>query len=96
MGGSSPFLSPSTKANCEMLKPNFHTLAGSGDADAVLNLTATTSKKRSAVPRRANVSGFQVFASLNPRLESNKEEGKAALKVSITCQHLSSKLNEGR
>ena len=45
-----------------------------GVKGSVLNLTTTSSQKCAAVPRRAHILGTKTFASLNCRLESNKEE----------------------
>ena len=44
----------------------------------VLNLRTTTWQKYGAVPRRARIEGSWIVASLNSRLESNKEEEESA------------------
>ena len=46
----------------------------------------TTSHKCAAVPRRARIEGPQTFASLNSRLESNKEEEEGTL-IDAHCLH---------
>ena len=45
----------------------------------VLKLRTTSSQKCEAVPSRARIQGAQTCASLNSRLEGNKEEEKVHL-----------------